>query len=85
MESTGTTLAQLSQAIGKDSEVLITSSLSALEEADSHLNRLSGTTLPSLAQRLEVERQTAERLPLVSRIMSIFFLVVSLALLLLGI
>jgi len=85
MESTSTTLAQLSQAIGKDSEVLIASSLSALEEADSHLNRLSGTTLPSLAQQLEVERQTAERLPLVSRIMSIFFLVVSLALLLLGI
>jgi hypothetical protein len=85
MESTGTTLAQLSQAIGKESEVLIASSLSALEEADSHLNRLSGTTLPSLAQQLEVERQTAERLPLVSRIMSIFFLVVSLALVLLGI
>jgi hypothetical protein len=85
MESTGSTLAQLSRAIGKDSEVLITNSLSALEEADSHLSRLSASTLPSLAQQLEVERHTAERIPLLSRIMITFFLVASLALLLLGI
>ena len=85
MESTGRTLKQMAEALGRDSSPLITKSLKALEEAESRLDNLSQNTLPALAQELEVEKTTASRLPLISKYLTAFFVASSIGLLLLGI